>query len=42
MKLHTRGIKVFFADIDALKDKMLEEQKKIMEELKNKFPFNKL
>ena len=27
MKLHTRGIKVFFADIDALKDKMLEETK---------------
>ena len=27
MKLHTRGIKVFFADIDALKDKMLKELK---------------
>ena len=27
MKLHTRGIKVFFTDIDKLKEKMLEEIK---------------
>ncbi len=27
MKLHSRGIKVFFADIDKIKEKMLEEIK---------------